>query len=82
MLTLPAAEYVDDFHKSVSLVAGKVKSERQMVRACLVGVDEVLLRGLGVGLDGLGAGLPVGGAHLAVLVGVLEGLHQAQRLLH
>ncbi len=31
---------------------------------------------------GLLAGLPVDGAHLAVLVGVLEGLHQTQRFIH
>lgn len=48
----------------------------------LVGVDEVLLGGLGVGLDGLGAGAPVGGAHLAVFVRELEGLDQAQGLFH
>ena len=48
----------------------------------LVSIAEVFLGGFGVGLDGFGAGLPVGGAHLAVLVGVLEGLHQAEGLFH
>lgn len=47
----------------------------------LVGIDKVLLSGASVWFDGLGAGLPVSGTHLAVLVGVLEGLHQAERLL-
>lgn len=76
------------FYKSAicdcpSVLASNVNIERHAVCAeCLVGIDEVLLRGLGVGLDGLGAGLPVGGTHLAVLVRVLEGLHQAEGLLH
>lgn len=47
----------------------------------LVGVEEVLLGGLGVGLDGLGAGPPVGRAHLAVLVCELECLDEAESLL-
>lgn len=50
--------------------------------ASLGGGLKVLL-GLGrVGHHGLLAGLPVGRAHLAVLVRVLEGLDQAQGFLH
>jgi len=44
---------------------------------------EVLSGALGVGLDGVGAGGPGGGAGLSlVAVGELEGLEQAQGLLH
>lgn len=44
---------------------------------------EVLLGALGVGLDGVGTGGPGGGAGLShVAVGPLEGLQQAQSLLH
>lgn len=42
---------------------------------------EVLEGALGIGLHALGAGLPVGGADLAVLVGELEGLDEAQGLV-
>ena len=42
---------------------------------------EVLLRPGHVRLDRLGPGLPAGGAHLAVLVGELEGLDEPQRLV-
>lgn len=45
-------------------------------------VLEVLHLLLGVGDDGVAAGLPAGGADLAVLVGVLEGLHQPEGLVH
>ena len=37
---------------------------------------------LGVGHDRVGARLPASGADLAVLVCVLEGLDQAERLVH
>ena len=43
---------------------------------------EVLLRLLPVGLHGLRAGLPVGGADLAVLAHELERLQDAERLVH
>ena len=44
---------------------------------------EVLLGAVGAGLDGVGAGRPGGGARLAhVAVGPLEGLEQAQGLVH
>lgn len=44
---------------------------------------EVLLRAVGVGLDGVRPRGPGGGAGLAhVAVGPLEGLQQAQGLLH
>ena len=42
---------------------------------------EVLHLLLGVGNDGITAGLPAGRAHLAVLVSVLEGLDQPQGLI-
>jgi len=50
--------------------------------ASLGGGLEVLLGLGGIGHHGLLAGLPVGGADLAVLVGVLEGLDETQGLLH
>lgn len=53
-----------------------------VVSVLLVSVNEVLLRSLAVWLDGLGAGLPVGGAHLTVLVRVLERLHQPEGLFN
>src|SRR5512135_3181323 len=48
----------------------------------LRGCGEVLLRLLPVGLHRLRAGLPVRGADLAVLTDELEGLEQAERLVH
>jgi len=45
-------------------------------------VLEVLKLLFGVWDDGVCARLPSSGTHLAVLVGVLEGLDQAQRLVH
>lgn len=44
-------------------------------------LSEVLQAALGVSLHGLAAGLPVGGADLAVLVGELEGLDETQGLV-
>lgn len=49
-----------------------------LVRDCL----EVLLALLGIGNHRLGAGFPAGGANLAVLLVVLEGLDNAQDLVH
>lgn len=46
----------------------------------LKGLAEVLLGALRVGLHGGGTGRPVGGAHLPVLVGELERIHQPQGL--
>lgn len=43
-------------------------------------LSEVLEAALGVSLHGLAAGLPVGGADLAVLVGELEGLDETEGL--
>ena len=43
---------------------------------------EVRLGLLGVVDHGLGSRLPVGGADLTVFVGVLEGRHEAQHLVH
>src|ERR1035441_4318148 len=47
----------------------------------LLRVVEVLFRLLPVGLHGLRAGLPVGGADLTVLKHVLEGLEDAKRFV-
>ena len=65
---------------------------QRLVRASLLGLagggllcvasSEELLGGIHLGLDGGLAGLPVGGAHLAVFLDKLERLHQAQRLVH
>jgi len=51
-------------------------------RVVLVLGLKVTLGALGVRLHGGRAWLPSGRAHLAVLVGELEGLHQAQCLIH
>lgn len=45
------------------------------------GLGEVLQAALGVSLHGVAARLPAGGADLAVLIGELEGLDQAQGLV-
>lgn len=66
----------------VSLARHCPSERERVVILSLVGISEVLPSGLGVRLDGLGAGLPVGRAHLSVLVCVLESLHQPQGLFH
>lgn len=50
-------------------------------RLALGGGGKVLLGLGGISDHGLLAGLPVGGAHLTVLIGVLEGLNQTDGLL-
>lgn len=44
--------------------------------------SEILQTVVSLRVDGLLAGLPVGGAHLAVLGHELEGLHQSKRFVH
>ena len=53
-----------------------------VLRALRSAAAEVLQTVVALGVDGLLAGLPVGGTHLAVLRDELEGLHQTQRLVH
>ena len=54
---------------------------QSLVLSVLLGLEEAGDTGT-VGFHGLLTRLPADGAHLAVLVRVLEGLHQAEGLVH
>lgn len=80
-LSLVACAFKEPSLNTRPLGNGGRNAAAQGPRLTGASLGEVLQASLGVGLHGVAARLPAGGADLAVLVGELEGLDEAQGLV-